>query len=201
MAKIPYSKKNNARTLLNHFEISAYLEPVQTFINQVKTHDVYHDDNDDALISLPGLDIEKLAMEGKKPFSATYNLGMFCEVAYQVVLFTQNNDAYIKSTIEILNRFDKLFIEPLREKKEMNKEGVDASQAYVNATKVLLFKVTVHQFYKVLHNVIDVVDKSYDIVTNYEMREWLIDFFKNTNSKKINYLLKEDDGLETKNTC
>jgi hypothetical protein len=172
--------------------INEYLEPVQTFINQVKTDDVYVDQNDNALMSLPGLDVEELARSGQQPYSAVYNLRIFGEVTYQTVLYTQTDDHYIRSMIKIINAFDKQFVEPLRLKEPMNMQGVEAAQAYVNACNLLLKSIHVKDFHTVLQHIIMAVEQPREIVTNHDMRDWLIDYFFKIKSKKIHYLVKFD---------
>ncbi len=172
--------------------INDYLEPVQTFINQVKTDDVYVDQNDNALMSLPGLDVEELAQRGQQPYSAVYNLRIFGEVTYQTVLYTQTDNAYICCMIKIINDFDKQFVEPLRLKSPMNMAGVEAAQEYVNSCKKLLQSIPVNDFHTVLRHIIMAVEQPRDIVTNHDMRDWLIDHFFKIKSKKIHYLVKFD---------
>jgi hypothetical protein len=177
------AKKRNKKYITKDYfvgwlEITSFIEPIKRFVHEVKNDEVYHDDRNEALISLTGLDVVELAKKGKTPFSAEYNLRLLAEIIYQTAIFSQSDINTIKTVIDSIKDFDRLFIAPLRHKTIMQKSGVIAAETFMNVSVELLKKTKISQFHTVLmwlsHVVETSVKNSWDVITNDQFRDWLV---------------------------
>lgn len=178
-------------------EIASFVSPIERFIRQVENDEVYHDEKNMPLISLPMLDVEELARKGKTPYAADYNLRVYGEIIYQLAVFVLSDETMIEHVKETTAKYDRLFVQRIKLKTVIDQNCVNAAKAFVLCARQTLAKSKMNSFITVLNMIISGIEKGGTIITNYELRQWLVDYFVFIKSDKSKFLIPKDYDVKT----
>lgn len=190
-SKKPRKKYTPKDFFLPNIEIDAFIFPVENIIKEAESGAIFYNEKNEPLISLKGQEVEAMARRGKEPITAENTLRCFSEIMFQTAIYAQNDTAYIDEMIETIKRYDRLFVQPIRLHSPLQKAGLDAAKAFCEATRVMLKKTKSQPFYRVQAEILATVQNGDKIVTNYQMRDWLIIELMRVKSKKLSYLVEE----------
>ena len=189
-SKKPRKKYTPKDFFLPPIEIDAFIFPVENLIKEAESGDVFYNNKNEPLISLKGQEVERLAKQGKEPITAENTLRCFSEIMFQTAIYGQSDEDLINKMIEIIIRYDRLFVQPLRLHSPIQKPGIEAAKSFCIATRQMLKKTKSQPFYRVQAEILATVQNGGKIVTNYQMRDWLIVELMRVDRKKLLYLVE-----------
>lgn len=172
-----YGLKYSPTAPLDLLTVHAMVEPLESFIAQIKRNEMYVDQRGRPVMDLVNLEVERLAEKGLPPAEAVPNIRATVEIYFQVVAYCFTEDDLEKVGDEILE-FERLFLNPLRLSSPIMPTGLQKADQLCMNMKAALRKAPGAKVVRVMNEIQKVLNKSErenGKVTIAEMRQWLID--------------------------
>lgn len=162
---------------MNIQQVQLFLEPLDSFVDQIEQDSVYFDDKGNPLMDLPNNRVEDMARKGIEPRRAADNIFSILETYFQVTALCCSNDDLIRVSEQIA-LFQRKIINALRAGTPIQVSAISEAREACQGLRHLLLNAPAYQVQRVADNIRSVItaanDRGDKKVTIEELRKWLL---------------------------
>jgi hypothetical protein len=174
--KKPKKMKRKPTTMrMDVVSVSVLMEPMASFILQVKSGDVWVNEEGQALMDMPNARIAECVKRGIQPYLAVPQFMLWFEMYFQVVAYCLDKSFLLKAHDQI-KQLRLEFVDALKEDRLIEKASIELVEAWIRDMKLVIMSVPKEKVVRVIHEVKSAMksSNSEEIKTS-DVRAWLIE--------------------------
>lgn len=165
---------NHPQGKMHLIEVASLLGPIEGFVRQLKQGEVWVNENGEALMDLPGEQVEDLARKGQAPRLALPNLMIITEIYFQVAAYCFDGES-MQTALNQIRQFRHEILDALKEEKPIEHEAIEHAEQLIVNMKTTFLKSPRDKVARVINEIMDIVQNSADLVIQInEARAWLV---------------------------
>lgn len=171
---------------MNFIQIEQYMTPLEDFISQIESDEIYVDESGCAVMDLPNERVLDMAKKGKNPRRAVDNIAAILETYFQITAYCFSDDDLVRVSEEI-KAFNRKIMLPLKLNTPIQRSAIEDARLLCKNYRSALKQAPYDKVLRVSKEIKSVIIASFakkdTVVSPEDLRSWLFDWAKGINKE------------------